>query len=107
MKKNYWKALDTVLAGDWSSCSRTVTGTVNLITSILCFCLYSTVIGTLSPGMLAAIIALSLLSYFFNIRHIHYEESLREEKHRQTENTIMFWLPWENQTGQKIFVFLA
>lgn len=80
MKKNYWKALDTLQSGDWCACSRTVTGTVDFITSILCFCLYSTIIGILSLKMLVIVIALSLIHYFFNMCHIHYEESLREER---------------------------
>ena len=80
MQKLYWKAYDAVRMGDWSASSRMVTGFVGMMTSIFCFLLYSAVITMLSPMMLSALIGLSLLSYFFNICHIHYEESLREER---------------------------
>jgi len=80
MKKNYWKAIDVVNGGDFSAYSRTITGSVHLISSLLRFCLYSAVIGILSPGMLISIIALSFIVYFFQICHIRYEESLREER---------------------------
>ncbi len=47
MKKVYWKAFDSLSSGDWSALSRMVTGTIGISINILCFLLYSTVIGTL------------------------------------------------------------
>ncbi|MBQ9118820.1 MAG: ABC transporter ATP-binding protein, partial [Lachnospiraceae bacterium] len=79
MKKLYWKACNSLTAGDWSASSRMVTGTISIVTNILCFALYSTVIGTLNIGLLVAVVVLALLNYLLSIRQMKYEESLREE----------------------------
>lgn len=46
---------------------------------LLSFFLYSALIGSLSPGMLAALLLLSLINYGLSMLQIRYEESLREE----------------------------
>lgn len=79
IKKIYWKALDALDTGDWSASSRMVAGTVGIAVNILCFVLYSTVIGTLNGWMLLCLIGLALLNYMVNMGRIRYEESLRED----------------------------
>ncbi|MCI9079358.1 MAG: ABC transporter ATP-binding protein [Lachnospiraceae bacterium] len=79
MKKVYWKAYDALCSGDWSALSRMVTGTVGISINILCFLLYSTVIGTLDLWLLLVIDALAFASYAMNLCQIHYEESFRDE----------------------------
>lgn len=80
MKQLYWKAYQSFDAGDWSASSRMVTGTVGIIVNILCFALYSTVIGTLNIWLLICLAMLALLSYMINMGQIRYEESLRDEQ---------------------------
>jgi ATP-binding cassette subfamily B protein/ATP-binding cassette subfamily C protein len=76
----YWKAIDSVQPGDFSASSRMVTGTVQMMTSILCVFLYTGVISVLSPWMMAAILILAVVSYCFNLCHVRYEEGLRDER---------------------------
>lgn len=80
IKKLYWKAYSGVLdMGDWSASSRMVTGTVGIAVNILCFALYSTVIGTLNGWVLLCLIGLAFLNYMVNMSRIRYEESLRDD----------------------------
>ncbi len=79
IKKLYWKAYSAFEMGDWSASSRIVTGTVGIAVNILCFALYSTVIGTLNGWMLLCLIGLAFLNYMVNMSRIRYEESLRED----------------------------
>lgn len=79
IKKLYWKAYSAFEMGDWSASSRMVTGTVGIAVNILCFVLYSTVIGTLNGWMLLCLIGLAFLNYMVNMSRIRYEESLRED----------------------------
>lgn len=80
MKQLYWKAYQAFDAGDWSASSRMVTGTVGMIVNVLCFALYSTVIGTLNIWLLICLAMLAFLSYLINMGQIRYEESLRDEQ---------------------------
>ena len=59
VKKVYWKAFDALYSGDWSALSRMVTGTIGISINILCFLLYSTVIGTLDLWLLLVLDALA------------------------------------------------
>lgn len=79
MKKVYWKAYDAISMGDWSALSRMVTGTTNITINILCFLLYSTVIGTLDTWLLLVLDVLAIASYLLDLCQIRYEESLRDE----------------------------
>lgn len=80
MKKLYWKAVDVNASGDASASSSIITGTVGMLSSMLCFLLYSTVISTLSWKILLFVLLFSAASYLANIAHIRYEESLRDER---------------------------
>lgn len=94
IKKLYWKALDSEQRGDGCASSIMVTATTGIITSILCFLLYSTVIGTLNVGILLLLVVLALLNYRISMEHIKYEEGLRGEsaeaaKHYQCVKNAM------------------
>lgn len=80
MKKLYYKAYQSLEMGDWSASSLMVSGTVSLIINILCFTLYSTVIGTLNVWLLICLVVLAILSYVINMGQIRYEDSLRNEQ---------------------------
>lgn len=80
MKKVYWKAFESLNWGDWSASSRMVTGTVGITVNILCFLLYSGVIGMLNVWLLICLTVLAFLNYLINLGQIRYEESLRDEK---------------------------
>lgn len=80
MKKVYWKAYESLNWGDWSASSRMVTGTVGITVNILCFLLYSGVIGMLNVWLLICLTVLAFLNYLINLGQIRYEESLRDEK---------------------------
>ena len=80
MKKVYWKAFESLQWGDWSASSRMVTGTVGITVNILCFLLYSGVIGMLNVWLLICLTVLAFLNYLINLGQIRYEESLRDEK---------------------------
>ncbi len=78
IKKVYWKAYDSLCSGDWSALSRIVTGTTGIAVNILCFVLYSTVIGTLDIWLLIVLDILAFANYALNLCQIHYEETFRD-----------------------------
>ena len=80
IKKLYWKVYDAIWGGDWCSVSLMVNGTVNLCVNALSFLLYSTVLAYLSVPVFAVLLVLALINYGISMRHIRYEESLREKK---------------------------
>lgn len=75
VKKIYEKACSGAEAAN----SRMVTDTVALLIHLISFFLYSGLIGSLNVGMLAALLALSLVDYCMSMLQIRYEESLRGE----------------------------
>ncbi len=81
-RKAYWNAYNAVAWGDGSSINLTVSSTVNLATNVLCFVLYSTVLGVLDLWMVLLLIAISLVDYKINLKKIEYIESLYEEDTR-------------------------
>lgn len=85
VKKAYWKAIETAMNGDWSASSRMISGSITMMKSVLCFLLYSTVLGFLSIWMVAVLIFLSFLSYLINLNRIKYTESMREEEAEVTK----------------------
>lgn len=79
IKAAYGKACSTLRNGDGSAINRTISCTVGLCVNALSFVLYSTVIGTLSMWMLAALVALSLVNYALHMGLIRRRESFRDE----------------------------
>ncbi len=76
----YEKALDAVLMGDMSAASTTLRVSIELSTNVICFFLYSTVLGTLSVWIIGLLIGLSLLNCLWVSLNIKYRESVREEE---------------------------
>ena len=80
VKKIYWRAQGALSGGDWSASSKTVNSTVQLLIHMISFLLYSTVLSTLSIGMVIMLIGISLLNYFISMYEIQYAEKLREKE---------------------------
>lgn len=80
LKKLYWKVYGAIWGGDWCAVSQMVRGTIDLCVNALRFFLYAAVLAYLSLPMLAALIILAFVNYGISMRHIRYEESLREER---------------------------
>lgn len=76
----YQKALNTVMRGDGSGSSVTMRQIQNFTINLLCFFLYSTILSVLSPLVVIALLALSLLNCAIIMKNIRYVESLREEE---------------------------
>lgn len=81
-RKAYWNAYTATAWGDGSAINLTVSSTVNLATNVLCFALYSTVLGILDMWMVLLLMAISLIDYKINLKKIEYVESLYEEDTR-------------------------
>lgn len=79
VKRAYWSAVEAFNMGDWSASSRIVAGTVGIIVNILCFVLYSGVIGMLNFWLILGLVGLAFLNYLADLGQIRYQESLREE----------------------------
>lgn len=75
----YQKAMSTLQAGDWSGTSVMLVSTIDIVVSALCFVIYSGIVSALSPLMILALIALSLISLFATRRAQGYEHSRRDE----------------------------
>ena len=79
-KKIYKKAVDTLgNEGDIGATSNLINRTVSIIINILCFVLYSGVIGSLNLFMLAVVIILSLINCYAQDYGMKYYESVRKE----------------------------
>ncbi len=75
----YQKAIGAAGNGDWSSSSRTLTSTISICINVICFFLYSTVLGSLNLWMIIILIGMSLLNCLWISLNIKYKESMREE----------------------------
>lgn len=80
IKKLHWKVYDAIWGGDWCELSQMVRGTVDLCVNMLSFFLYSTVLASLSVPMFLILVVLAFINYGISMRHIRYEESLREQR---------------------------
>ena len=60
----YQRAMNTLRYGDLSGTSVMLVAAVEILTSSLCFIIYSGIISALSPFMLLALVFLSLISLF-------------------------------------------
>lgn len=79
-KKTYNKAVETLAnEGDNGATSNLINRTVSIIINILCFVLYSGVIGSLNMFMLAVVIVLSLINCYAQDYGMKYYESVRKE----------------------------
>ena len=74
----YWKALHSVDSGDYSAMYRFSYDTVNILINLICFFLYSTVLGYLNLWIMILLLALSLLQYALCISQVRYMERYRD-----------------------------
>lgn len=74
----YWKALHSVDSGDYSAMYRFSYDTVNILINLICFFLYSTVLGYLSLWIMILLLVLSLLQYALCISQVRYMERYRD-----------------------------
>lgn len=79
-KKAYQEALGVASGGDWCACTKTFNNTLAIMQNILCFILYSTVLGVLSPWIVLVLMVLSLLNILVIERGLHFEDSMRERE---------------------------
>jgi ABC-type multidrug transport system, ATPase and permease components len=81
-KKAYQEALGVASGGDWSASTRTFDGTLAILQNILCFALYSTVLGVLNPWVVLVLMALSMLNILVIEKGLRFEDSMREREAR-------------------------
>lgn len=74
------KAVEVQNHGDWSASSRFVFLIQSLVSTILTFVLYSTVLGTLNVWMEVLLLALAGLGYLLDLRENRFHNSLRQEE---------------------------
>lgn len=77
IRELYQKSLESVIYGDGSSLHEITYGTLAIIKNMISFALYSTVLGVLSPVMVALLLALSLVQYVLNFSKIKCLERFR------------------------------
>lgn len=75
----YQRAMNTLWYGDFSGTSVMLVAAVEILTSSLCFIIYSGIISALSPFMLLALVFLSLISLFSTRRAQKFEYEKRDE----------------------------
>lgn len=73
----YWKALHSIDSGDYSAMYRFSYDTVNILINLICFFLYSTVVGYLNLWIMILLLVLSLLQYTLCISEVRYMERYR------------------------------
>lgn len=79
-QKKYQRAFDVTSRGDDSGTSRMTVHAVDMIITVLSCVLYSSVIATLHPLILAVLILLSMIQYHVTKRAQMYEQKHRFEK---------------------------
>lgn len=77
IRELYQKSLESIIYGDGSSLHEITYGTLAIIKNSISFALYSTVLGVLSPVMVALLLALSLVQYVLNFSKIKCLERFR------------------------------
>ena len=74
----YWKALHSIDSGDYSAMYRFSYDIVNILINLICFFLYSTVLGYLNLWIMILLLVLSLLQYTLCISEVRYMERYRD-----------------------------
>lgn len=74
----YWKALHSIDGGDYSAMYRFSYDTINILVNLICFFLYSTVLGYLSFWVMILLLVLSLIQYALCISEVRYMERYRD-----------------------------
>jgi len=100
-KKAYQEALGVATGGDWSASTRTFDSTVAILRNILCFVLYSTVLGVLNPWIVLGLMALSMLNLLVIERGLRFEDSMREREARHGRHWQYILSAMGNMTAAK------
>lgn len=100
-KKAYQEALAVSNRGDGSASSRSFVGTFAMAQNILCFLLYSTVLGVLNPWIIVGLTALSLLNILVIERGLHFQDSMREREAQHNRHWHYVLSAMGNMTAAK------
>ena len=100
-KKAYQEALGVASGGDWSASTRTFDGTLAILQNILCFALYSTVLGVLNPWVVLVLMALSMLNILVIEKGLRFEDSRREREARHGRHWNYILSAMGNMTAAK------
>lgn len=100
-KKAYQEALGVAYGGDWCAATRSFDGTFEMFQNILCFLLYSTVLGVLSPWIILALTALSLLNILVIEKGLHFQDSMREREAQHSRHWNYVRSAMGNMTAAK------
>ncbi len=100
-KKAYQEALGVAAGGDWSASTRTFDGTLAILQNILCFALYSTVLGVLNPWVVLGLMALSMLNILVIEKGLRFEDSMREREARHGRHWNYILSAMGNMTAAK------
>lgn len=100
-KKAYQEALGVAAGGDWSASTRTFDGTLAMLQNILCFALYSTVLGVLNPWVVLGLMALSMLNILVIEKGLRFEDSMREREARHGRHWNYILSAMGNMTAAK------
>lgn len=100
-KKAYQEALEVAVAGDWSASTRTFDSTLAILQNILCFVLYSTVLGVLNPWIVLGLLALSILNILVIERGLRFEDSMREREAQHSRHWNYILSAMGNMTAAK------
>ena len=100
-KKAYQEALGVASGGDWSASTRTFDGTLAILQNILCFALYSTVLGVLNPWVVLVLMALSMLNILAIEKGLRFEDSMREREARHGRHWNYILSAMGNMTAAK------
>lgn len=87
--------------GDWSASTRTFDGTLAILQNILCFALYSTVLGVLNPWVVLVLMALSMLNILVIEKGLRFEDSMREREARHGRHWNYILSAMGNMTAAK------
>lgn len=100
-KKAYQEALGVASGGDWSASTRTFDGTLAILQNILCFALYSTVLGVLNPWVVLVLMALSMLNILVIEKGLRFEDYMREREARHGRHWNYILSAMGNMTAAK------
>lgn len=101
-KELYGKALNVVDRGDDGALHKMTYGTINIISTVLSFLLYSTVLSFLNPLVAALMVLFALAQYAIQIRKIKYMEKFRDEDARLGKRKrYLFYSAMNNRAAAK------
>lgn len=75
----YQRAQNSLFAGDWSGTSRMVVSTIAIITNILSFVIYSTILSMLHPLIVVMLIVLSVINLLMIRSAQNYEHNFKDK----------------------------